>query len=204
MRLFTVATVQLAALVGAQSTKVPGWFLAGSNRTSFAINVDGDVQHSGKASANLRCTEKRCPGFGVLMQTFSALEYRGRRLRVSAWVKAVKTEKANIWMRVDGGDATLTFDNMNSRQAHGTFDWRRQEIVLDVPDDGLTINYGLTLIGNGQAWVDDFVFEIVDKRVRSTNMMHQPTPIQSRMTREKFLRLPKAAVNADFELAAEM
>ena len=157
------------------------------------------MQHSGKASASIRCREKRCSAFGTLMQTFSAVEYRGQRLRLTGWVKASKADRANIWMRVDAADAMLTFDNMEHRQAHGTFEWKQQKIVLDVPDDALTINYGLIFEGPGQAWVDDFVFEEVGKRVRSTNLWDRPSPMRNGISQERFFRLPTSAVNTDFE-----
>jgi len=199
------AGIALAAAAWAQGAKVPGWFLAGSNPKAFAIHVDDDVRHGGNASANIRCVQDRCGGFGTLMQTFSALEYRGQRLRLTAWVKAAKAGRANIWMRVDGGDGTLTFDNMEHRQTRGTFEWRQQQIVLDVPDDALTINYGLILDGRGQAWVDDFVFEIVEKRVRSTNLIRQPAVSpRGGISPERFRRLPQFAVNADFEQPPEL
>ena len=198
-RLVLAATFYAA--VSAQNAKVPGWFLSGRNARDYAIHIDNDIRHSGKASAGIECKQKRCSGdgFGPLMQTFNAVAYRGQRLRLTAWVKASKADTANIWMRVDGPDGMLTFDNMSRRQAHGTFEWKRQQIVLDVPDDALTINYGLILAGSGQAWVDDFFFEEVDRKVRSTNTLHDPITTRTGLTQERFLRLPESAVNPDFE-----
>ena len=96
----------------------------------------------------------------------------------------------------------LTFDNMEHRSSHGTFDWRLQQIVLDVPDYAATINFGLTLAGAGQAWVGDFVFEVVDKRVKSTNVIQQPKP-SGALSEERRRSLPEDAVNTDFEQPEE-
>ncbi len=170
-----VAVASLCATAFAQGS-IPGWKLAGSNPRAFAIQVEDEAaRHDGKNAAAITCIGGRCPGFGTMMQTFRAETYLSRRLRLSAWVRASKAGYANIWMRVDGVDATLTFDNINKRQARGAFGWRRQEIVLDVPDDAASISYGLMLAGGGQAWVSEFAFETVDAHVKSTNLMRQAT-----------------------------
>jgi hypothetical protein len=197
-----VAVVLAFVPAFAQSTTIPGWSLAGTNPRAFAIGVDDDAPHGGRI-ASMRCMQSPCAGFGTLMQTFRADKYVGRRLRLSAWVRAEKAGRADIWMRVDGVDAMLTFDNMDNRLPRGTFGWRRQEIVLDVPDDALTISYGLILGGAGQAWVENFVFEIVDPRVKSTNLMRQATPIRNARTQDQVMRLPADPVNTDFGQRAE-
>ena len=87
---------------------------------------------------------------------------------------------------------------MDNRLASGTFDWRQQQIVLDVPRDAVTINYGLILAGGGQAWVDDFAFEVVDKHVKSTNKLEREVPSRP-IPPDRFFTLPMDAVNTDFE-----
>jgi AraC family transcriptional regulator len=200
MRTKLAAALVLFCLAAfAQVSKVPGWLLSGMNRQAFTIDVDRTVHYTGHASATIRCAQKHCSDFGTLMQTFKAAKYLGRRVRLSAWVKAERAGRASIWMRVDGVDSQLAFDNMQRRAAHGTFDWRQQQIVLDVPDDAATINYGLILESHGQAWVDDFAFEIVDRHVKSTNMLPQPFLTGRVMTGQRFLALPDDAVNLNFE-----
>jgi hypothetical protein len=195
--------VALAALLCAaafpQSAKIPGWFLTGNNPRAYAIGLDNEVKHAGAASAAMGCALGKCQGFATLMQTFRADKLRGKRVRLTAWVKAANSSRANIWMRVDGAGATLAFDNMEHRKARGTFDWRQQQIALDVPDIAFTVSYGLILEGNGQAWVDDFTFEIVDKHVKTTAPAGHSSPANQRLTDEQFQKLPPQPVNTDFE-----
>ena len=90
-----------------------GWYLAGSDPASFQTSRDPAVTHDGKKSASLEST--RTPrGFGTLMQSFDAKDYLGKRLRLTAWVKAADVRDwAGVWMRVDGsGTKSLAFDNI--------------------------------------------------------------------------------------------
>ncbi len=109
--------------------------------------------------------------FGTLVQAIRADPYRGRRIRLSG---SISTEGANggagLWMRVAGTDAILAFDNMNSRRIRWTRDWQEAEVVLDVAQEARTITFGLSLAGNGTAWLDDVRIEIVGKEVPSTDL----------------------------------
>lgn len=65
-------------------------------------------------------------GFGTLTQWFRADEYRGKRLRMTAYVRTSGVERwAGLWMRIDGKEKTgLAFDNMMRRPVKGTTDWK--------------------------------------------------------------------------------
>ena len=73
-------------------------------------------------------------------------------------------------MRVDGArkDEMLAFDNMQDRAIKGTIDWKKYEIVLDVPENSEMVAFGLLLSGKGQVWMDDLQFEVVGKDVPTT------------------------------------
>jgi hypothetical protein len=88
---------------------------------------------------------------------------------MSAHVKTEGIEKgAGLWLRVDGPDGTSVIDNMQDRPIQGDTDWTRYEIVLDVPEDSVNIAFGILVEGTGQAWVDDFQFEVVGQDVPTT------------------------------------
>ena len=163
-----------------------GWFKAGSHPQNYEMSIDAAVMHSGKACAHIKSIGDKAEGFGTLMQAFKADVYRGKRVRMSAWMKTENAESAQLWMRLDGEMRTLGFDNMNNRAVKGTTEWKRYEITLDVPQDTLNIAFGSLLAGKGEAWVDDFQFEVVGKDVPSTNML---SPEQN----------PERPVNLNFE-----
>jgi hypothetical protein len=81
---------------------------------------------------------------------------------------------------------------LRPRPIRGTTDWRKYEIVLDVPDDSAGIFFGLLLIGpRGKAWVDDLNLEIVDNKVPTTNKAPDP--------RYAALRVRSHPINLGFE-----
>jgi hypothetical protein len=111
------------------------------------------------------------------MQTFLADHYRGRRMRLSAYLKTEQVEQfAAIWMRVDGPlpGRYLQFDNMHDRPVKDTTDWHEVSIVLDVPANSTMIAIGLLLRGLGRVWADDFAFATADQRERFTGRREVP------------------------------
>ena len=152
---------------------MPGWWHAGSRPGAYAVELDRGVSHGGKASARLRAVEPDAKGFGSLMQIARADKYHGKRVRMSAWVRAEGVERsAGLWMRVDGPaqDPTksLAFDAMDGRKITGSRPWQKYEIVLEVAPDASDIAFGATLSGPGTIWIDDLTFEVVDASVPLT------------------------------------
>jgi len=87
--------------------------------------------------------------------------YLGKEIRLSAFVKTKNVDTwVGLWMRVDGNATTLSFDNMGDRSITGTSDWRKYEIVLDVPESSTGILYGILLAGTGEAWVNGMQLEL--------------------------------------------
>ena len=96
------------------------------------------------------------------MTTIAPGAYLGKGIRLTAYVKTanVKDRYVGLWMRVDGaGNQMLSFDNMEGRPIIGTTDWQQYEIILDVPENSEYINYGILLVGTGEAWVDGLRLE---------------------------------------------
>lgn len=162
-----------------------GWFTAGSHPNEYRMQVDHSITRSGKGSALIRSTVKRPSGFGTLMQTISATDYLGKRIRLSGWVKAEDAKGGGLWLRIDGDRSEmLAFDNMQNRGGiNGKHDWKQYDIVLDVPQTSATLNFGILLM-YGSLWIDDLKLEIVDTSV----------PVTSGNS-----ALPKSPANLDFE-----
>ena len=176
-----------------------GWGVTGNDRQNYELTLDTSVRHGGRSSASLRPKSDPPSGkFGSLLQEIRADQYRGKRLRFSGYVKGEGVMgKARLWMRVDGeGGKTLTFDNMEERAATGTFDWQRQEIVLDVPAEAQLIAIGALFDGKGRIWVDDLRLEAVGADVASTDMTASPG---MRQEAEKEFEAWKAANKEEFD-----
>src|SRR3954451_13779840 len=106
-----------------------------------------------------------------LQQSILADKYRGKRLRMTAHVKSKEVEqRAALYMQIDSKDRIyLTTDNMFDRPIKGTTDWKKYELVLDIPDEAYRIAVGFFLDGKkGQVWADNFAFEVVNNDVKTT------------------------------------
>jgi hypothetical protein len=164
----------------------PGWLIAGSAPADYEFAVDATTAASGKQSATITAKPgARSGGFGTLMQTIGAENYRGGRWRLSAYLRTDAANRAQMWMRVDGPDQhVLGFDNMDSHPVTGTTAWTRYDIVLDVPTDAVDVAFGFLLISSGKVWGDGFKLEKVDTTVPVS--FAGPT-------------LPRVPANPDFE-----
>jgi hypothetical protein len=154
-----------------------GWIRAGSHPASYEMAVDPKGSCTGEPCAFIKGKGAQPEGFGTLMQMIDAAEYRGKRVRFSAHVKAVGIVNwAGLWMRIDGPAAAgspmpalLGFDNMNDRPIKGTADWARHDVVLDVPVAAKAVAFGILLSGPGQAFMDELRLETVGEDVPVTH-----------------------------------
>lgn len=180
-RLAVFAVVALSAVSTFAASLPQGWHLAGNRPQDYSATVEA-------GAGMLGSKVQRAPGFGTMMQTFRADDYRGKRLRFTADVRSERVDEwAGLWMRVDGaGSRVLSFDNMQNRPIKGTSPWTSYSVVLDVPRDSASISFGILLAGTGTVWIDNVRFEAVEASV---------PPTGSQSGRE----LPRQPKSLDFE-----
>ncbi|QOR65957.1 helix-turn-helix transcriptional regulator [Cytobacillus suaedae] len=154
---------------------IKGWILSGSHPTCYEMKTDGQVFHTGTKSGLLTSKTKVSEEqFGTMMQSFSAGNWKGKRIKVSCFLKTEDVQKCGIWCRVDNNSGdVIQFDNMDKRSIQGTTDWNFYSIVLDVPEDSSSVHFGILLTGTGKVWADGFKFDEVDLSVSSTNMLEK-------------------------------
>ena len=147
------------------------WFMAGSDPQDYELGIDANAVHTGKNSGYIKAKVAEPRGFGTMMQMFKANDYLNKRMRFSAFVKSEGIEAwSGLWMRIDGPQqGSLGFDNMQNRPIKGTTDWRKYDVVLDVPQESVAIALGILLSGKGQAWVSEIQFEEVGADVPTTS-----------------------------------
>jgi hypothetical protein len=173
--LVAAAWLPAQAGVGAPS----GWFIAGSAPADYEMGTEHVAGSAGKQSAYIKAKPgAAAKGFGTLMQTISAEDYVGQRVRLSARMRTEKASGFQLWFRVDGQQGKmLRFYNMQDRPVTGTTDWKRYEIVLDVPPDSTSLNYGFFLQGGqGEGWSDSVALEQVDKTTPVSELMRLKKP----------------------------
>lgn len=137
-----------------------GWQMtAASERAGFGADLTDEQPYQGKTCAVVRgISFSPTPGTATLMQSFDAAAYRGQRVRFRA---AVRTDdsRAQLWLAVERPDHRPSFfDNMADRPIASNR-WQVYDIVGEVAADATRIGIGLTVNGDGRAWIDAGVFE---------------------------------------------
>ncbi|MCM3784614.1 AraC family transcriptional regulator [Neobacillus mesonae] len=155
------------------ASPIKGWFISGSHPHDYEMGIDRNNVHQGSTSGFLKSLTPMVNGaFATMMQQFKAEKFKGKRMRLSGFVKTENVkEYCGLWMRVDShSEDVLQFDNMHDRRIIGNTNWNHYSIVLDVPEESGTISIGVLLMGEGNVWVDSFQFEEVDLSVPTTSL----------------------------------
>jgi tetratricopeptide (TPR) repeat protein len=103
---------------------------------------------------------------GNLMQSFKATAYKGKTVRLSAWLRlepASADDRGQMWLSVDrAGEKVGFFDDMSDRAVRET-EWSFREIQAHVDRDATFIKFGVMSIGRGRVWVDRVSFAVVSE-----------------------------------------
>jgi len=171
LRRLTIAAALVAPL--ALHAQIPnGWQAVTDGSNDYTVRSDGARRDGGQgfAGATIKAGVESPRGSAMLAQSIRADAYRGKRVRLSGYLKTIGVNEgtAVLFMRVDGDGVVQTSDYMQNRPLMLTNDWSKQEIVLDVPRDAIGMTYGFLLGGSGQVWLDDVAIEEVGNDVAIT------------------------------------
>lgn len=115
-----------------------------------------------------RTGERYVDGFGKLAQEFDAQPYRGKCVRLRAWVRAeVKGEGNEAYLSLEADREkeqpfpAIAFPPNALGRPIVASEWHQYEITGDIALGADRISLGLALVGEGRAWLDGVVFEIV-------------------------------------------
>lgn len=166
-----------------------GWILAGTAPKDYQVSVLSE-KRDGNNVVLLESVANSYPSkFGTLSQYCSADQYLGKRVRMTGYLKSENVKNwAGMWFRINDSlqKNVLSFDNMYGRPIKNTTDWKKYEIVLDVPQQAGVMAFGVLLEGSGKVWISDISFEVVDKSVPTTDVIQSSAP------------LPQGPVNLNF------
>ena len=185
-----------------QGTAVPlGWRFDGQESQDFSISVSTAIQRTGAASAHIRGGERAANGMATMAQSIRADAFRGKRVRLSAYLRTADAQAAGVWLRVDGQTKPITLANMSGRLIKGTTDWRRYDIVLDVPAQTIGLAYGVMVLGRGDIWVDDVSVQVVDPQtpVDPFTTVPDAPPQDSSAVIARYAKRPLQPQNLGFE-----
>lgn len=165
------------------SFEIPaGWSKSGSEPDSYDMGIIKGAGLDGKNAATVKSISNNIIGFGTLMQSASADKFVGKRIRLTGFIKTKDVvTKSCFWLKVErtNSQTMLAFDNMQDRPIVGTTDWKKYEIVLDVPSNATKISYGGLLKGTGQIWFNNLAFEIVDNTIPTTGKKNEKTAVNA-------------------------
>ena len=138
-----------------------GWFKWGS--FDLAVSKEG---HSGSKSGKITSTAS--DAFGSIAYKIPA-NYTGSTIKLEGYMKTKDVAKgfAGLLLRVDGDGGSLAFDNMQNQNITGTNDWKKYTITLNYSNEAEFIFVAGILVGEGEAWFDDFVLTIDGQDVQT-------------------------------------
>ena len=149
--------------------KLPkGWALTPSSQR-FGYSVAFSSENSKEGGRCLQMSrdarDDNAMAVGNVSQTVDAAPFRGKRVRLRAAIRVDGNSGAGsayLWLRSDlkNAGATGFFDNMADRPVISK-DWAYYEIVGDIEDQADKLRFGLMLLGNGPAWLDDLTLEVL-------------------------------------------
>ena len=123
-----------------------GFGATGHIYKSIRLNRENRISNTGQA-------------FGTVTQSVDAIDYRGKEIKLKAFVRTHVSGTGNqgqLWLRVDRENKQRGFfDNMNDRPIKSN-EWQEYEIIGTVADDATKIFFGCFLQNMGQVWVDEF------------------------------------------------
>lgn len=160
-----------------------GWSLMGNGGPqalpgSCEIGIDSQKSFEGKQQYSVLCANSFLPSFGGARQRVTDdARYRGKRVRVSAWLKASGIEavsnpqypnaegEGGMWLGVGSSRRGMRTDRMPDRAIKGSTDWVYRDFVVDIPEDNDLIQVGYWMQGKGQIWMRDVSVEEVPTTV---------------------------------------
>ena len=178
-------------IFGFTTNELPkNWFKSGSKSESYKVATDSIIFQSGKKSVSIASLDSSIEGFETIMQYCSAKNFLGTRIKMTGYIKSENVaDWAGMWLRIDSKTQgeSLGFDNMQDRPIIGNSDWTKCEIVMDVPAESITLNFGALISGTGKIWFDNVTFEILDNASPKVSEELNSLP------------LPEKPQNLDFE-----
>jgi len=150
-----------------------GW-MATPEGTVFA---DNKVFHGGKWAARLERKEDSSGRFSSLHRAI-ALDFAGKTLELRGFLRTSDVSvMAGLWMREDGEQPSLAFDNMANRPVKGTTEWTEYSVRLPIHAEARKVFFGVLLGGSGTAWADDLQLLVDGKPITEAAKIERPKTV---------------------------
>jgi len=165
---------RILAFEGSRSGAAPAGWGGGPPETLFA---DGDVVHGGSWCGRIERTSESPEAFSTLT-TRIPMDFAGAAVELRGFLRTENVRGwAGLWMREDGESGSVAFDNMQSRELHGTTEWTEYTIRLPIDKAGVKLFFGALLVGEGKVWVDDLRLLVDGKPLREAPTVERPETV---------------------------
>ncbi|MBC8134555.1 MAG: M56 family metallopeptidase, partial [Fibrella sp.] len=132
--------------------------------TDYAMTLAKGGGRNGNDAACLKSQVPTPRSYGTIAQNAAPGAFRGKRIRLSAYLKSENAKAGDLWIVVadkdpnKGGGAN---GEASGKMIRGTQGWTRFEHVVDVPESTRMLSFGISSEGPGTVWVDGFTIEII-------------------------------------------
>lgn len=134
------------------------WIKKGTAPEKYEAGVDKSAGRGGMNAGTIKSIATDIDGnkdFGSLAQNINPSKYLGKKIKFTGFIKCKDVAGwAGLWMRIDE-QKKYSLENMKDRFVRGNSDWKKCEIILEVPTDTKNIAFGSLLYGAGQIWFDN-------------------------------------------------
>lgn len=161
-------------LLADSKNKAVGWATSfePAQLKAYPVKVDSLIKQEGRYSMSIEKASNEAK-YGVTDYRINK-SFNGAAIQLRGYLKTENVDGfAGLWMRIDGLDGQIAFDNMQNRPVKGTNDWK--EYVIDLNYDAqkaATIHVGALLLGGGKIWFDNFKIFIDGKPIDQLTPRH--------------------------------
>lgn len=154
-----------------QASGTPSGWMRNPDGTVFA---DDKVVHGGNWAARLERKADSPEAFSMLARAI-AMDFAGKTIEFRGFLRTEDvSDFAGLWLREDGEEHGLAFDNMQKLQLKGTSDWTQYSITLPFHPKARQLFFGVILRGGGKVWVDDLELLVDGKPVSDSPKVVHP------------------------------
>lgn len=168
--ILALASILICALSNAEPLPKP-WYQTNLEQYESGVLIIDDVKNNkiGYLKSKNEIAQHTSKG-NVLQNVSPPQEWIGRRIRLTALINTKTLQgSANIFMAIDHGDGYKTSGIQSLNKTSETAEWEQFSIVLDMPQSrSAEILFGISLLGKGEIYFDDFRFEEVGYDVETT------------------------------------
>ncbi|WP_256012198.1 S41 family peptidase [Desertivirga xinjiangensis] len=145
------------------------WFTWGEG---YTVSSDSVHKVSGKYSVVIEPQGAHVEGSFGCPALAIPVDFEGKEVVLTGYLKLenVQEGKAGLMLRIDGKGKPLQFDNMQSRNIHGTIGWMQYQIKLPLSPEAEMIYIAALHTGSGKVWADNFKLTVDGKDLSEVPM----------------------------------